>query len=65
MVIACIDVYLWLGYRAPFQHLVDDPQPIMEQRDELTREIDLALMRRFDPNTYVRRSRRSMWDDDE
>ena len=61
MVIACIDVYLWLSYRAPFRHHVEDPRPIIELRQELTQEIDLALMRRFDPNATRRRSRRSTW----
>jgi ATP-dependent RNA helicase SUPV3L1/SUV3 len=61
MVIACIDVYLWLGYRQPFQQHVADPEPIIRLREELTREIDLALMRRFDPNVSRRRSRKGGW----
>ena len=62
MVIACIDVYLWLGYRTPFRHHVKDPRPIIDLREELTREIDLALMRRFDPNARRRRRpRRGDW----
>jgi ATP-dependent RNA helicase SUPV3L1/SUV3 len=58
-VIACMDVYLWLGYRQPFRHLVTDRDGIMHQRDGLTREIDLALLRKFDPNTRGNRYRRS------
>lgn len=50
-VISCIDVYLWLGYREPFQHLVEDPHPVIHQREELTRAMDIALMKKFNPNT--------------
>jgi hypothetical protein len=65
-VIACMDIYLWLGYREPFRHLVDDPEPIIEQRQELTHEIDLALMRRFDINLMrgTRRRNTEYWFDD-
>ena len=52
-VIACSDVYLWLGYRPPFRHLVEDRDAIMRQRDELTREIDTALLRKFDPTAVA------------
>lgn len=58
-IIACMDVYLWLAYRPPFRHLATDRDGIMHQRDELTREIDLALLRKFDPNTRGNRYRRS------
>jgi len=64
-VIACIDIYLWLGYREYFRHLVGEPQPIIDLRGELTREIDIALMRRFDPNAVVKRSRtKAYWYDE-
>ncbi|MFP4321258.1 MAG: helicase-related protein [Anaerolineales bacterium] len=56
--IACMDIYLWLSYREPFQHLAEEPQAVVEQREELTRQIDLALMRRFDPTLAGRRGRR-------
>lgn len=65
MVIACMDVYLWLGYRSMFRHLCLDRDAIVNQRDHLTREIDLALLRKFDPNTRGNRRRASdMWYDD-
>lgn len=63
-VLACMDVYLWLGYRQPFQHLVENPQAIIEQRNELIREMDLALMRKFNPTSYIRYQQRNLWDDD-
>ncbi|NJL92305.1 MAG: hypothetical protein HC915_00585 [Anaerolineae bacterium] len=60
-VIACIDIYLWLAYRQPFQHLVQDVQPIMLQREALIREMDLALMKKFDPNAS--RGRSGTWNE--
>jgi hypothetical protein len=48
-VIACMDIYLWLGYRDAFRHLAHHLEAIIEARENLTREIDLALMRRFNP----------------
>lgn len=54
-VISCIDVYLWLAYREPFQHLVEDPTPVIKQREALTYEMDLALMKRFNPTSGNRR----------
>jgi hypothetical protein len=52
-VIACIDIYLWLGYRESFRHLAENVEGIIEQRADLTREIDLALMRKFDPDAFA------------
>jgi ATP-dependent RNA helicase SUPV3L1/SUV3 len=49
MCIACMEIYLWLGYRQPFAHLAHDLEGTMIQRDALTREIDVALLRKFDP----------------
>jgi len=49
--IACMDIYLWLGYRQPFRHLVEEHERIVEVRHDLTAEMDLALMRRFDPTS--------------
>jgi ATP-dependent RNA helicase SUPV3L1/SUV3 len=65
-VIACMDIYLWLGYREPFRHLVDNPEPIIESRHLLTHEIDIALMRRFDVNLMrgARRRNAEFWYDD-
>jgi ATP-dependent RNA helicase SUPV3L1/SUV3 len=51
MVMACIDIYLWLGYRRPFQHVVHDTQPVIQQRDALIRDMDIALLKKFNPNT--------------
>lgn len=62
-VISCIDVYLWLAYREPFQHFVDDPQPVIKQREELTYEMDLALMKRFNPTSNRRFSTDDPWFD--
>ncbi|MBZ0310706.1 MAG: hypothetical protein K8I82_31905, partial [Anaerolineae bacterium] len=54
-VISCIDVYLWLAYRQPFQHLVEDSEPVIKQRESLTYEMDLALMKKFNPTSRGRR----------
>lgn len=63
MVMSCIDVYLWLAYREPFQHFVDDTQPIIKQREDLTFEMDVALMKRFNPVSNRRLSTDDPWFD--
>ncbi len=63
---ACMDIFLWLSYRDPFKHLAEGPQVVVEQREELAQQIDLALMRRFDPNIRGRRrGRRGAWFEDD